>query len=159
VTAAAVLGNARLAGSEIRTQIDHQITAGRDTDTKLIGLITAISLAAGLVTARLHLDGPETFFAAAFTGAVALFAVGMAFQGLRAGADTSFGVDPEALASVLEEYDDVAIALALTEGLVRSRERNLKGLNAKWRYLDLSLLGVFLTLLSIGLLVNTGAVQ
>lgn len=149
--------NAAVAIAQVRATIDHQVKAASDLDTKLSALITGLGTASGLVATRLTLDEPLRVMAFLLSASLVAATLGLAFNALRPRA-ASFGVDPGALTAVVdgskEDFNQEVL-----NGLALAWQANNPELVSKATDYQRSLFAFFLTLLSLGPLIATRAVQ
>lgn len=152
-----IAANATAAAADVRSMIDHQVAVARDFDTKLSAMIAALGAAAGVVASRVVIDTPERLVASAISSLAVAITVGLAFSGLRPRA-ASFGAEPTTLQGLVTDSRDT-FAQELLGGLVNAYATNQTELAAKAGRYQLALLAFFVALLSVALLLLTGALR
>lgn len=154
-----LLENGRLACTELRAQIDHQVHAAESMDTKAWALITAIGVIAGVVAPRVGLTTAVHAWSALVVFAVALITVGFCLRTIWPQTDFSFGPDPDAFVKWLAAYDRTAIALSTAEAMAEARQQNLLALQAKRTWFIGALIAFTSIVGGIGWLVYVGAIS
>lgn len=151
--------SAEAAASEIRSQIDHQISDASALDTKASTLITAQVAIAGLVASRVVLDTPERLAAGAIAFAVVVAVALPAVLVLRPRDGFSYGADAAALTDSVARYPRAGVAIGLAESLARARDQNLVWIRTKQRWYEIALLALFGLVLALALMVVVGAIR
>ena len=155
-----VIANAKVAYTEVRTQIDHQIRNADAIDTKATAIITAVGVLAALVAPGFHLDTTmrqSAGLVALFLGFVVLVCC---FLAIRPQRNFAFGANPDDLVRdrAAERFLPAPYALAVVGAMVAARLQNVIVLDRKADWYARGLLAMSLLLLSIGWLINLGGI-
>jgi hypothetical protein len=154
-----VVQSATAAITEIRGQIAYQAKDADSIDTKAAAIFTLTGVGAGLVLSNLgSLDTNSQVLSAMLTAAVIVALLISAAQVLRPRNGFSYGADPGDLVAIVDREVHKSVLLSLADALVASRQRNVVYLAAKQDWYIRALRGIVAAALSIGWMIQTGAI-